>query len=617
MPTGAGGQAPAAAPLLVPVPSAAHISDAPPRADTFTGRSLEEMTLAQKICELREDRLRVLGLEQGFWDNVRLVGLGFALKRARQKLQLRRRGELEVVIADYRRQVEDDIAAIERDEQAREVGGYRTPSLSADVARVIERFGREQDRNALADLRRYVKIHQTELAAEIRRLELDRVHPEPGVGRTLGKLRNLLADHRRPLVVGGAALLLGVVGWTVTYALVQSLNRNRPTFMLAAGIASDHPGVLAAAAGHDASMAANRLVNVYLSAEVGLGSSTLLALGGDLGERSDRARRLGLDAQGYYARGRPIGVRIARQGAGLFGGWSHTSEETGHTEETCTTSTNSDGEREEHCTSRYVCDYVDHEWRLEPEIVRVRAAELLDLAPEIDPVSPKWADVGTLKGQLRRHVESSPEYAAAEPSERLELLGRAEDWLRALPIAGNDQLLERLRYFRDGAEPGGAVRWIADHVGDRTLFPLVSTYRDHSCGPGVPPTGYSRSADVAAQAKELDAGQRALESALVGASDSCGELSRIVQHLSAGLRADASASDFDREVEQIGELAIRLQRALNPESDFVPLSKAWRVALPLLALVGLALLGALASWLILRAIENRRYMKRMVKRGIY
>jgi hypothetical protein len=575
------------------------------------------MTLAQKICELREDRLRVLGLEQSFWDNVRLIGVGFALKRVWQRAALRRRGELGAVIADYRKQVEEDIAAIERDAQAREQGGYRTGSLSADVAWVIERFGREHDRNALADLRRYVKLHQLELARELRALELDRSHPERGLRRMIGRLRNLLADHRRTVVVGGTALLLGVVGWYVAYRVVQSHNRNRPTFLLASAMTSEHPGVQAAAFGHDASMAANKLVNVYLSAEIGLDSKTMLALGDDLEQRAERARRAALAAQTYYAQGRPVGTRLARAAAGLFAGWTHTSDETGHTEETCTTSTNSDGESEEHCTSRYVCDYVDHEWRLQPDIVRIHAGDLIDLAPQIDAVAPYWADVATLQLELRRHVEASPEFAQAGPEERAELAARAEDLLRALPIAGNDQLVELLRYFRDGADPRGEIRWIVDHLDDRSLFPLSRSHRDHSCGDGSPPLGYRRSQAVAAQASLLDEQQLGISRGLAAAAATTGEIGELVVRVNGGLRAGTTPSAYGREVEQLGELSIRLQRDLNPESKYTPLSKAWRIALPLLVLVGLAIVGALGGWLALRAIERRQYLRRMVQRGIY
>jgi hypothetical protein len=122
---------------------------------------------------------------------------------------------------------------------------------------------------------------------------------------------------------------------------------------------------------------------------------------------------------------------------------------------------------------------------------------------------------------------------------------------------------------------------------------------------------------VAATARGLDEQQLALAGALTAAAVTSGELAGIVQRVGKGLRTGGSPSDYSREVEQTGELAIRLQRALNPESDYTPLSKAWRIALPLLFLVGLALAGALGSWLILRAIDRRAYLRRMVKRGIY
>jgi ribosomal 50S subunit-associated protein YjgA (DUF615 family) len=582
-----------------------------PAHDTFTGGALAEMTLAQKLCELREDRLRLLGLENGFWKNVQLIGVGYALERQVQKWRLHRKGELAAVIADLRRQIDDDIDAIRGDADAWKKDDYRDSRLIEEVERVLERFGHESDEHALADMRRYVKIHQQELAAQIRKLGLDQAHPEPGAARSWGLFKNFLAARRLSTIVVAAAVVLGATGWTVTYVVVQRMNRNRPVEVVGDAVKTSHLGVLAARDVNDAAMTGNRLVNVYLE---GSDDKTLLALQEALAARVGEAAQSIPAARADYARSKPLLDELGPRSRRLFAAWTHTENENGHWEERCTTTTDDDGNEDESCSSEYVCDYVDHTWTFDPAIAEASVGPFAESAAKARTVAPALSDLLRLRAEARARVEGGAAFAALEPAERQAAIDRAQDWLRSLTVAQSDEVAFEMRDIDDACEPGGEVEWLRSQLGS---FPRFSSDRDHGCGAGAAPAEYDRCAALDARVQRVVEAHRTILEKLDVAATSATALATSLGEIDRRIRGGADPDDLSAQYGELGEHTIALHHSLNPESSFVMLTKGWRIALPLLALFVLATLGALGTFFGVRAWRRSAYYHRMYQRGIY
>jgi hypothetical protein len=585
-----------------------------PQSDTYTGRSLEEMTLAQKMCELREDRLRLMGLEHSFFENTKLVGWGYAYKRWVQRRQLLGRGEHAAVVADLRRQIEDDIAAIENDALAWKQDDYRDSRLIEEVQRVLERFGREPDRQALADMRQYVKIHQQDLAAEIRLLKLDERYPKPSPGRALGKLRNFVAGNLKATLVIGLSLTLGTTGWLTTYYVVNKMNRNRPADLVGDTVDSDHPGLVAAKTVNDAAMMGNRIINVYLGGELGNDEAMMLPLHKGLMDRCANAEHALVAAQPYYSRSAQVVHELALHAGGVAAAWVHNTNETGHTETTCTSSTDSDGNTSETCTDTYVCDYVDHTWSFQPSSAKRAIEPLIETCSRALKPAPEPSDAEMVKQVLEKHAASREGFNELEPSEQAEAIERATDWLGSVPVQQGDLIAYNLQWFHTAATAGGEILSIKGAIDS---FPTISTDRDHGCGGGNPPSGYSRCSALGTRGRHLAEHHAEVTGQLSVARRANSALASTVEDIDKKVRAGTDPDDLSDVYTELGERSITLRDALNPDSALTLLSRGWRIALPLFALFGLGTLGGIMALLILHLLRRHGYYRRMYHRGIY
>ncbi len=585
--------------------------------ETYTGRSLREMSLAEKELELAKDWAYLQGLRRGFLWNSAHIGTGYALKITAEKAKLRLQGKLENVIASYERQIAEDRSAIAQDKEALESDGYRGVRLSDKVQSVLDQLTASNNPENIRDTLIYAKLKMEELEKERRKHELDEKHPDRNLGRLGGKVRNFFAHNMSILAPVSLALTLGGGSWYAATTYFENQNKNRPAHLVtpllhpeSESVSEEHPGVEAAIAVNDAAMAGNGEVNQFLNSDAtAYDSKGLTDIVLPLVRRSKE--KITLAAEYYNKKG--SGIPEIVLGSTLIGdAWSHYSSETGHHELRTRITTDSEGEITTEIDDVYVCDYVDHTWKFDPEIARSGFEVFGSGFTALD--IPEVISTEGLHARVKGALEKDPLYKSLSPEERKEKEDMMTDFLHAVTIEGNNLLASSLYHIQGPVVSEFA--WIKLNAYNRSIFPLADHDRDYLCGSGDPPEGYRKSKAFASSTYEVEKVHHAIASSVNKTSTLLGEFERII----LDLEKEGAGQNPSRKKEllgELGEITIASYDALNPDGSYSPTSKGWRIAVPLLFLFGLGTAGGLGGYFLARTIKENRFHRRMLKRGNY
>lgn len=571
---------------------------------TFTGKPLEQMTLEQKLLEVQEDWLNLQGLKNGFFWSLRNVGVSYALKSTAQRYKLKSSGKLAETIADYETQVEEGKNAIEADANAWNSGSYREQEKIESVKNVFDRLNNSGDSRAYKDTRRFIKENLEAIAAEKRRLNLDAKFPEETVEKKVGRISNFLKDNAGIILPATLAFTLGGGSCIAANEYIESQNRHRPAHTVLQIVDTDHPGVESAALANDTAMRSNELVNSYLNGH----ANNLVKNHNKIIEFAERTRKSINRAARYYNKLQPAVSDMFNGGNKIGDSWAHSSYESSHTERSCTTSTDSDGKEHESCTTRTVCDYVDHTWRFYPHVAESGIQLFSKGLTEIDGNMPDAVNIAHLRSNIRDYVRNT----VPDLEEREKKYKQMSDFLRSLTIQGNNELITRLFSMQASAE-NGRFAWIRDN---RHHFPLVDTDRDYLCGSGNGPQGYYASQQFESGTMDLIMHYNEMRNGLQKSRAHLNSIEATLPRLNNGIVNNAPSSDIDDLYEEFGEEAIALQKDLNPGSDYSLLSKGWRIAIPFMFLFGLGGLGAVGGYLGVKKFGDKRYSQRMYRYGM-
>ena len=573
---------------------------------TFTGKSLEEMTLEQKLLEVQEDWLRLQGLKNGFLWGVKNVGVGYALKRSFQKFKLKGKGQLDEVITDYEGQIEEDKASIESDTDAWLHTSYRDKQHIERVKNIFERLQDAGDNNTYSDARRFIKDHLDAIKSEKRRLNLDEKFPEETLYKKCGRIKNYFVDNLKFLVPVAFAFTIGGGSFLGAKSYYDHQNRHRPTHTVVQAIDDNHPGVEAATSVNDAAMTGNRLVNLYLNGNhTGIIESHNKTL-----PLVQRATKNMEKATRYYNKIRPAIANTVRGGNMIRGAWDHDSSKHTHIETHCTGSG-----KDRSCTSIVVCDYVDNWWRFNPRVAASGIAAYRQGLVQMEGNMPEPVDITRLESTIRNYIKENERYRSLNQEEQTERYERMTDFLHSVTIEGNNELIGRLLGIK-GAALGGDFSWLERNMNDRNLFPLRKFDRDYTCFIDDSPVGYDRSLAFAIVTNDLGYYYGGMRDRINNSIGHLNNYEQALKEINRSLETGVSAINIEDLYEDLGEETIALQKELNPESDYSMLSKGWRIAIPFMLLFGLGGLGATGGYLLVKTMNERRYRNRMYSSGL-
>lgn len=543
--------------------------DAPPsdgEHDTFTGQSLASMTLAQKLLELGEDRLRGLALRATFWQNLRALGLWDALRYADTQRALREQGALAEAIASADAQVAADLAAIHADPEAHASGLYRGGGADA-LARVLAAFDVPRvDALAQGDLRRYLREHRRRLAAERARLGL------PGGGPPL---REAAARHTPALFLLGIVSLSLMTGWGVDRRLSRVGDVPRALAPLPEAAPSDVRAswLVLDAALRGRSLAA-RCFDGAAGQSVARDVAALTAVAREATGACDRA------LEDFRALDDAVAA-VVEGTSSLARAWSHTERDEQTVETVCEQVRDSDGTSRRECDNRTTCVYTEHIWHYDVARGRVAAAAFT-------------------RAKARRAASARAPEATARDAPR-----GWRPWLDALPVTRRRALEHAIADRQLWPDPSGALApWEESSLLDPTAFSPRNVSRDSRCGEGSPPAEYTFSTvDLPRRAAALDVARAEFRRALVGGRGGVDELvarARAVRE--GGTRARCVA---------LGDAATELHAAILPARRAM-LSRGERrwLAAGAGAAVGLLALG---GYLLLRWRRDAAYYERLFK----
>ncbi len=351
--------------------------------DTFTGEPLAALTLTQRLLELRIDAFENIALRQGFSDNLAVFGLVGAMRHSLRRWRLGPTG-VAMRLDSLEAQLAANRELIRADPAAKRPEGYRGGRYLAEVTEVLDAFDEGRTTLSPATLRQYLVAQQRDLAQELRSLGLP-ARPAGPPARRGGATLLRTAEHVL------LPVLLLALPFVVGFVAYRSMRRAlRPESQLlteleaplrdgAATSRAPHAGVRAAAELRDLAASVNQLTNDVLDArrstpELVARVDEVLTTSGAV-EDHVRAAHAAMELAT-----KAVSALDGSLGA-LGSSWTETSDENGHYEERCTTTTDSKGNKSESCSSRWVCDSVDYEWtfdagRAEQALAQLDAARL-------------------------------------------------------------------------------------------------------------------------------------------------------------------------------------------------------------------------------------------------
>ncbi len=435
--------------------------------DTFTGTALAQMTLAQKLCELREDRFEITGLTQSFVDNVRVFGLGRALLFAARRARLVATRTLPARIESLRAQIDHDIAAIHDDPAASSAQEHqRGRRYVAEVQEVLQRFGEASTPHELALLRAYLQEHQLELAHERALLDRTRASTPPSDAEILA---------RKALIP--VAIVLAPIAITIAeHRLTKTWPRPAP--LVPERTAATHGAVRAAHALYGV------VFTGYAAVNAGLARGDRLTVARQRLQQmqpriTDATQAIGDAAralQPYVEPSRAVASAASR----VDSSWTHERTEQGRTERTCRTERDSHGQTREVCSSRYVCERQDHVWRFSDHVALTGLQQLDVERRSLAGLAFDAPDASALEAEILR-ATSEPTASAQGARAQHELVRD----LRSSPLVTVvGELGAALAPYQRTDAPPQRLQWIQREMSNPGAFPAETRLVDRRCMPG-------------------------------------------------------------------------------------------------------------------------------------
>ena len=316
----------------------------------------------------------------------------------------------------------------------------------------------------------------------------------------------------------------------------------------------------------------------------------------------------------YYSFIRDPLVLVNSGGDLISSAWNHSSNESGHYYQTCSTDTKGNTS----CTQHYVCDYIDHTWTFNPSRAAQGIKTYLEGSTTLNSdrsKHPKTVNISFLDKLMKDNLLKEGEKDLT-PEQKEERIKQLTDWLKSVTIKGNNTVVADISYLI-GASQGGELSWLNDNYTNTRLFPLISKDRDNSCGSGVAPKGYNVSQRFDSKTDRTMQHYANVISRTSGSVELLKKYKSKLLEINTELKRGASANDVEDQYDELGEIAIELHKKFNPKSSYKSLSKGWRTAIPIMLLCGLGSLGGIGGYFLLKKYEDKKYRSRMRRYSIY